>query len=458
MPDHLLAIDQGTTSTRAIVFDKALAPVAIAQQEFAQIYPAPGWVEHDPEEIWASAVATVRAAMAQRRHRGRRDRGDRHHQPARDHDRLGPRDRQADPQRHRLAGPAHGRRCAPRCATRATSRRHRQDRACCSIPISRPPRSPGCSITSRARARRRDAGRLAFGTVDSLLLWRLTGGRVHATDATNASRTLLLDIAQRQLGRRAAAGCLASARAVARGARLRGDFGTTAAALRRRPIRICGVAGDQQAATVGQGCFAPGMMKSTYGTGCFALLNTGDEPVPRATACSRPSPISSAASAPTRSKARSSSPARPCNGCATALGIIGARRRDRARCAEAADPAEQVYLVPAFVGLGAPWWDANARGAHLRADPQHRPRPRSRAPRSRRRLSDPRPARGDARRLAGARSRDGAARRWRHGGERLHDAVPGRHSRTRRSIARTCMETTALGAAYLAGHRRWRVP
>ena len=122
------------------------------------------------------------------------------------------------------------------------------------------------------------------------------------------------------------------------------------------------MAGDQQAATIGQGCFEPGMMKSTYGTGCFALLNTGPDAVRRATACSRPSPISSKASAPTRWKARSLSPAPPCNGCVTALKII-ASARDVGAAGGRADPAEQVYLVPAFVGLGAPYWDAQARGA-----------------------------------------------------------------------------------------------
>ena len=200
---HILAIDQGTTSSRAIVFDEKLRPVAVAQEEFPQYFPRPGWVEHDPEEIWSSVLATCRAAIAQGRHHGCRHRRHRHHQPARDHADLGPRHRQADPQRHRLAGPAHRRALRRRCATPATSRASPPGPACCSTPISPAPRSPGCSTTSTARASAPQAANLCFGTVDSFLIWRLTGGKVHATDATNASRTLLLDIHKRQLGRRA---------------------------------------------------------------------------------------------------------------------------------------------------------------------------------------------------------------------------------------------------------------
>ena len=169
-----------------------------------------------------------------------------------------------------------------------------------------------------ARARPRKPAELAFGTVDTYLLWRLTGGKVHATDATNAARTLLLDIRTGQWDPElldlfgVPASLLPEVRDCAT------DFGTTLPHLLGGAVRILGIAGDQQAATVGQGCFTPGMMKSTYGTGCFALLNTGDTPVKsNAPGCSPPSPISSTASAPMRSKARSSSPAPRCNGCAT---------------------------------------------------------------------------------------------------------------------------------------------
>jgi glycerol kinase len=203
-------------------------------------------------------------------------------------------------------------------------------------------------------------GRLAFGTVDSFLLWRLTGGKVHASDATNASRTLLLDIHR---GSWDAELCrlfdvpealLPQVRDCA------GDFGTTE--LFGRPIRILGIAGDQQAAMVGQGCFAPGMVKSTYGTGCFALLNTADQPV-----ASKNRLLTTIAYQLGGRRTYALEGAIFVAGAAVqwlrdALKVIGTAP-DVNALAAAADPAEQVYLVPAFVGLGAPWWDANARGA-----------------------------------------------------------------------------------------------
>jgi glycerol kinase len=203
-------------------------------------------------------------------------------------------------------------------------------------------------------------GRLAFGTVDSFLLWRLTGGKLHATDATNAARTLLMDIRN---GSWDAGLCelfgvpdalLPQVRDCA------GDFGTTE--LFGGPIRILGVAGDQQAATVGQGCFAPGMMKATYGTGCFALLNTGTEPV-----VSKNRLLTTIAYQMGGRRTYALEGAIFIAGAAVqwlrdALKVIGAAP-DVNALAAAADPAEEVYLVPAFVGLGAPWWDANARGA-----------------------------------------------------------------------------------------------
>ena len=281
----------------------------------------PGWVEHDPEEIWAATVATVRDAMAKAGADARSDIAGIGITNQRETTRgLGPRHRQADPQCHRLAGPPH-RRCL-RCAC-ARAGHEAGDRGqapgCCSIPISRPPRSPGCSTTSTGARAAAEAGKLAFGTIDSFLLWRLTGGKVHATDATNAARTLLLDIGS---GAWDADLCELFGVPMALLPEVRdcaGDFGDTDAGLvRRRRSASSACAGDQQAATVGQGCFKPGMMKSTYGTGCFACSTPAPSGSPRATGCSRPSPISSTASALMRWKARSSSPARRCNGCATA--------------------------------------------------------------------------------------------------------------------------------------------
>ena len=204
------------------------------------------------------------------------------------------------------------------------------------------------------------AGRLAFGTVDTFLLWRLTEGRVHATDATNAARTLLFDINSGKWHPehselfRVPANMLPEVRDCA------ADFGTTT--LFGGPIRILGIAGDQQAATIGQGCFSPGMMKSTYGTGCFALLNTGDKPV-----ASQNRLLTTIAYQLNGKRTYALEGAIFIAGAAVqwlrdALKVI-ADAPSVNTLAAAADPAEEVYLVPAFVGLGAPYWDAKARGA-----------------------------------------------------------------------------------------------
>ena len=357
MPDYLIAIDQGTTSTRAIVFDAALAPVASAQQELRQIYPAPGLVEHDPEEIWSATLATVRAAMA------------RAGAEVRDIAALGITNQREttiiwDRATNR---PIHNaivwqdRRTADRCA----ALRQDEPMIAARTGLLLDPYFSATKIAwlldhvEGARVAARE-GRLAFGTVDSFLLWRLTGGKVHASDATNASRTLLLDIHR---GSWDAELCrlfdvpealLPQVRDCA------GDFGTTE--LFGRPIRILGIAGDQQAAMVGQGCFAPGMVKSTYGTGCFALINTADQPV-----ASKNRLLTTIAYQLGGRRTYALEGAIFVAGAAVqwlrdALKVIGAAP-DVNALAAAADPAEQVYLVPAFVGLGAPWWDANARGA-----------------------------------------------------------------------------------------------
>ena len=357
MPDYLIAIDQGTTSTRAIVFDAALAPVASAQQELRQIYPAPGLVEHDPEEIWSATLATVRAAMA------------RAGAEAGDIAALGITNQREttiiwDRATNR---PIHNaivwqdRRTADRCA----ALRQDEPMIAARTGLLLDPYFSATKIAwlldhvEGARVAARE-GRLAFGTVDSFLLWRLTGGKVHASDATNASRTLLLDIHR---GSWDADLCrlfdvpealLPQVRDCA------GDFGTTE--LFGRPIRILGIAGDQQAAMVGQGCFAPGMVKSTYGTGCFALLNTADQPV-----ASKNRLLTTIAYQLGGRRTYALEGAIFVAGAAVqwlrdALKVIGTAP-DVNALAAAADPAEQVYLVPAFVGLGAPWWDANARGA-----------------------------------------------------------------------------------------------
>jgi glycerol kinase len=361
MPTHLIAIDQGTTSTRAMVFDGDLQPLATAQQELRQIFPAPGWVEHDPEEIWTAVVATVRAAMAQGGI------------AAKDVAALGiTNQRETTIVWERASGkPIHNaivwqdHRTADACdALRATG---------CEAAVADKTGlvlDPYFSATkiawlldhvegARAAA---EGGRLAFGTVDSFLLWRLTGGAAHLTDASNAARTLLFDIRRGAWDDGLAdmfgvpKGLLPEVRDCA------AEFGATEPALFGGPIAIRGVAGDQQAASVGQGCFTPGMMKATYGTGCFALLNIGAEPVR-----SRYKLLTTIAYQLAGRRTYALEGAIFVAGAAVqwlrdGLGII----RDASEVnalAQRADPAEQVYLVPAFTGLGAPHWDAQARGA-----------------------------------------------------------------------------------------------
>jgi glycerol kinase len=361
MASYLVAIDQGTTSSRAIVFDAKLVPVAIEQQEFRQLYPQPGWVEHDPEEIWQSVLATVRGAM-------RKAGIDAGSVAA-----FGiTNQRETVVIWDRASGkPIHNaivwqdRRTADVCAALKEAGHEPDISARTGLLID-----PYFSATkvawlldhmpgARAAA---DAGKLAFGTVDSFLIWRLTGGKAHVTDATNAARTLLFDIHKgawddamlRLFGIPAA--LLPEVKDSA------ADFGTTVPEHFGGGIRILGVAGDQQAATVGQGCFTPGMLKSTYGTGCFALLNTGDTPV-----ASRSRLLTTIAYQIDGKRTYALEGAIFVAGAAVqwlrdGLKLI-ANAPEVNTLATAADPAASVYLVPGFVGLGAPWWDAHARGA-----------------------------------------------------------------------------------------------
>ena len=359
MPDYILAIDQGTTSTRAILFGADMTPVASAQEEFPQLYPAPGWVEHDPEAIWSSTLSTMRAAVQ------------RAAIPPGEIAALGiTNQRETTVMWDRATGcPLHNaivwqdRRTADACAALRDAGHEPKISARTGLLLD-----PYFSATKIAWlldhvAGAREAaalGRLAFGTIDSFLISRLTEGKLHATDATNAARTLLLDIHR---GRWDAELCDifgVPAKILPEVRDSAGDFGTTR--VLGPPIPILGVAGDQQAATVGQGCFAPGMMKSTYGTGCFALLNTGREPV-----SSRNRLLTTIAYQLDGERTYALEGAIFIAGAAVqwlrdALKLIAAAP-DVNALAVAADTAEEVYLVPAFVGLGAPWWDAAARGA-----------------------------------------------------------------------------------------------
>ncbi len=355
----VLAIDQGTTSTRAIVFDDHLWPIASAQQEFRQIYPAPGQVEHDPEDIWSGVVSTVRDALGQAG------------MTARDIAAIGiTNQRETALIWDRATGkPIHNaivwqdRRTDDVCARLRAAGHEATVAAKTGLVLD--PYFSATKISwlldhvagARAAA---EAGQLAFGTVDSYLVFRMTGGRVHATDATNASRTLLFDIHTGQWDAELAELFRVPLALLPDVRDCIGDFGTTSQFGGTIPIR--GVAGDQQAATVGQACFTPGMMKSTYGTGCFALLNTGDEPV-----ISRNRLLTTIAYQIAGRRTYALEGAIFIAGAAVqwlrdGLKLISEASQIDALAARS-EPAEQVYLVPAFVGLGAPYWDAQARGA-----------------------------------------------------------------------------------------------
>ena len=274
----VLAIDQGTTSTRAILFDGDLKRVATAQEEFAQHFPASGWVEHDPDDLWATTAGTCRAVI------------ERAGVSVDEIAAIGiTNQRETTLVWDKKTGvPIHNaivwqdRRTAAFCKSLQDAGHLEMVNERTGLLLD-----PYFSATkvkwlldnvegARARA---DAGELLFGTVDSFLIWKLTGGAVHATDATNAARTMLYDIRK---GRWSQTICTLMGIPMSMLPQVRdsaADFGVTRPELFGREIPILGVAGDQQAATIGQACFEPGMLKSTYGTGCFALLNTGDIPV-----------------------------------------------------------------------------------------------------------------------------------------------------------------------------------
>ena len=361
MASALLAIDQGTTSTRAIVFDAALTPLATAQLELPQIYPEPGWVEHDPEEIWGATVSTARDAMAKAGLKAADIAG------------IGiTNQRETTVVWDRATGkPIHNaivwqdRRTATSCDQLRAGNHEAAVTAKTGLLLD--PYFSGTKIAwlldnidgARAAA---EAGKLAFGTIDSFLIWRLTGGRVHVTDATNAARTLLFDIGRGQWDKDLAALLRVPISLLPEVRDCCAEFGVTDPNLFGGPIRILGCAGDQQAATVGQGCFSPGMVKSTYGTGCFAVLNTGSEQV-----------ASKRRLLTTIAYQLDGKRTYALEGSIFVAGAAVQWLRDKIRhiekaseldtLASQADPAEQLYLVPAFVGLGAPWWDAQARGA-----------------------------------------------------------------------------------------------
>ena len=357
--DAILALDQGTTSTRAMAFDAALHPLATAQRELPQHFPHPGWVEHDGEEIAAHALAMLREAMAKAALESARIAG------------IGiTNQRETTLLWERATGRPIGRaivwqdrRTAPACDALRAHEEVVAGRTGLRLDPYFSATKLGWLLDATPGAREAAArGELCFGTVDSFLLFRLTEGRVHATDATNASRTLLMDL------RRGAWDpdlCALFRIPMALLPEIRdsaADFGETA--LLGGRIRILGMAGDQQAATLGQACFAPGMVKSTYGTGCFALLVTGEEPV-----ISRHRLLTTVAWQLDGRRAYALEGAIFNAGSTVqwlrdGLGLI-AQAREAGEWAAKADPAQRVHLVPAFTGLGAPHWDPAARAALL---------------------------------------------------------------------------------------------
>jgi glycerol kinase len=361
MPDYILAIDQGTTSTRAIVFNKNRKNIGSAQKEFTQIFPASGWVEHDPEGIWKSVLTTVKSAI--------RKAGVEASQIAA----MGiTNQRETVVVWDKATGkPIHN---AIVWQDRRTSAMCGKLKAQGLEPVFTKktgllldPYFSGTKLSwllDKVPGARKKAekGEILFGTIDAFLVWRLTGARVHATDATNASRTLLFNIAKNEWDGellkilRVPAAMLPAVKDCA------DDYGVTDKALFGASIPIRGVAGDQHAATIGQACFETGMMKSTYGTGCFAMLNTGSDIV--------------------RSRNRLLTTIAYRLGGKTTYALEGSifiagaavqwlrdgmkiikSASETGKLAASADETQQVYLVPAFVGLGAPYWDAEARGA-----------------------------------------------------------------------------------------------
>ncbi|TFF19091.1 glycerol kinase GlpK [Jiella endophytica] len=361
MSGYVLAIDQGTTSTRAIVFDDGFRIKGVAQQEFAQHFPRSGWVEHDPEEIWGSVVATVRGALADAS------------LSASDVAAIGiTNQRETVVLWDRETGkPIHNAIVWQDRRTSDVCRRLVADGAEPAITektgLIVDPYFSGTKIAwmldhvdgAREKA---EAGKLAFGTIDSFLLARLTGGKVHSTDATNASRTMLFDISANDWDDDLLK-LLAVPRAILPEVMdCDADFGVTDASLFGAAIRVLGIAGDQHAATLGQACFAPGMLKSTYGTGCFAVLNTGGERV-----ASNNRLLTTIAYRLAGKTSFALEGSIFIAGAAVQWLRDGLKLIDKAdvsgRLAAGADPEQDVYLVPAFTGLGAPWWDAEARGA-----------------------------------------------------------------------------------------------
>jgi len=358
---HILAIDQGTTSTRAMLFSIAGHCDIVAQQDLQQHYPADGWVEHDPEEIWQAVVNVCRQVLTQAAQKGIRVTGigiTNQRETTVVWDRT-----TSEPVYNAIVW--QDRRTADFCAELRQSGHEELVIRATGLLLD-----PYFSATKLHWIldqvpdvrRRAEAGELAFGTIDSFLLWRLTGGRVHATDVTNASRTMLFNIHQLQWDKQLLELLQIPVSLLPEVKECAADFGTTDPELFGTVLPIGGVAGDQQAAAVGQGCIAAGMIKSTYGTGCFMLLNTGNE------ACRSQHRLLT-----TIAYRINGETSFALEGSIFVAGAAIQWLRDGLKLIRKTKDIEElvaslpsnrgVYMVPAFTGLGAPHWDPHARGA-----------------------------------------------------------------------------------------------
>lgn len=363
MTDFLLAIDQGTTSSRSIVFNRKGRSCGVGQEEFAQHYPDDGWVEHDPEEIWATTLATCKAAIANA------------DLSASDINAIGiTNQRETTVVWERDTGkPIYNaivwqdRRTASQC--QAYKDQGVEEMVTKRTGLLLDPYFSGTKLAwildnvpgARKRA---EAGELAFGTIDTFLLWRLTGGKVHATDPSNACRTLLFNIHSNTWDPELLSLFNIPAAVLPEVKDSADDFGETAADLLGSAVPVRSLIGDQQAATVGQACFEPGMVKSTYGTGCFVMLNTGDKALP-----SKNRLLSTIAYRIDGKTTYALEGSIFVAGAAVqwlrdGLELIADARETQA-LAESVSSSNGVYMVPAFTGLGAPYWDPDARGALL---------------------------------------------------------------------------------------------
>jgi glycerol kinase len=359
MKKYLLGIDQGTTSSRAVIFDISGKPVSTAQQEFQQYYPQDGWVEHDAEEIWQTTLQTCQQAITQLKITGQQIAA------------IGiSNQRETTILWDRKTGELiynaivwQDRRTAAYCEKKLTPKIQAMLQEKTGLLLD--PYFSGTKINwildnvSGARARA-EKGELCFGTVDTFLLWRLTEGASFKTDATNASRTLLFNIRTQQWDDELLAFFNIPKALLPTVEDCSADFGVTH--LFAAPIPITGIAGDQQAALIGQACFKAGMVKSTYGTGCFLVMNTGSKVVQ-----SQNRLLSTVAYRLQGKTTYAIEGSIFIAGAAVqwlrdAVHLITSAKQTEALALEAKSTSK-VYLVPAFTGLGAPYWDPNARGA-----------------------------------------------------------------------------------------------